>query len=98
MSLLFFYPQKSYCHPALRDLLASRVRSAPSTARSAILAAKLQIFVDFGIGFGGKMLQEVANYLIFLLDKSESGGNIWKFRELFISLYQPRPMNYININ
>jgi len=65
MSLLFFYPQKSYCHPALRDLLASRARSAPSTVRSAILAAKLQIFVDFGIGFGGKMLQEVANYPFF---------------------------------
>ena len=35
-------------------------RSAPSTVLSAILGAKIQVFIDFGVVFGKKMLQEDA--------------------------------------
>jgi hypothetical protein len=37
----------------------------PFTTLSAILAAKLQISVDFSAGFGRNMLQEVANCQFF---------------------------------
>jgi len=33
----------------------------PFTASSAILAAKLQIIIDFGAAFGRNMTEEVAN-------------------------------------
>jgi len=38
--------------------------------------AKLQIFVDFGAGFGRNMLHEVAKSHFFLSQMSESGGNL----------------------
>ena len=52
--------------------------------------AKLQISVDFGAEFGRNMLQDVANCQFFLPKMSESGGKIWKFARLFVSLHRER--------